>query len=440
MKSSKKVAVIGAGPMGLATAYELGKNGFYVDLFEKSEQLGGMTASFDFSGINIERFYHFHCTSDKDFFDLLDELNLKDKLVWKETKMCFWFNKRLQYWGNPLTLLKFRGISLVAKFRYGLHAFLSVKRSRAGTLDKKNAKDWIKLWVGQEAWDKLWKNLFLLKFYQYSDNLSAAWIWSRIRRIGRSRYSIMKEKLGYIEGGSDLWINEIARCIKAYGGNIYKNSQVHSIMSSENKKYLVSVLHNTDFMSEDYDAVISTVPLPYVPQIFGSLLPSEIKKNFESKNNIGCCCVIVKLKKALTDCFWCNTNDKEMDIPGIIEYTNLNSLQHRCHIVYVPYYVPTDNPLYKDDDLIFKNKVKVYFKMINPNLTDDDFIDIVVSKYEFAQPICEPNYLSSLPNYRIDKNIYIADTSYYYPEDRGISESIGFGRKIAKELVLDLEK
>ena len=77
--------------------------------------------------------------------------------------MCFWFNKRLQYWGNPLTLLTFRGISLVGKFRYGLHAVLSVKRSRAGTLDKKNAKDWIKLWVGQEAWDKLWKNLFLLK-------------------------------------------------------------------------------------------------------------------------------------------------------------------------------------------------------------------------------------------------------------------------------------
>ena len=27
----------------------------------------------------------------------------------------------------------------------------------------------------------------------------------------------------------------------------------------------------------------------------------------------------------------------------------------------------------------------------------------------------------------------VADTSYYYPEDRGISESIGFGRKMARE-------
>jgi len=29
--------------------------------------------------------------------------------------------------------------------------------------------------------------------------------------------------------------------------------------------------------------------------------------------------------------------------------------------------------------------------------------------------------------------LWLADTSYYYPEDRGISESIGFGRKMAKE-------
>jgi hypothetical protein len=31
------------------------------------------------------------------------------------------------------------------------------------------------------------------------------------------------------------------------------------------------------------------------------------------------------------------------------------------------------------------------------------------------------------------KGLWVADTSYYYPEDRGISESIDFGRKMAKE-------
>ena len=39
--------------------------------------------------------------------------------------------------------------------------------------------------------------------------LSAAWIWSRIRRIGRSRYSLFREKLGYLEGGSSILLNAL---------------------------------------------------------------------------------------------------------------------------------------------------------------------------------------------------------------------------------------
>jgi hypothetical protein len=33
------------------------------------------------------------------------------------------------------------------------------------------------------------------------------------------------------------------------------------------------------------------------------------------------------------------------------------------------------------------------------------------------------------------EGLWVADTSHYYPEDRGISESIGFGRAMAREAV-----
>ena len=59
----KPVAVIGAGPMGLAVGYELVKRGYKPVLFEAAERVGGMTVCFDFGGVEIERFYHFHCTS-----------------------------------------------------------------------------------------------------------------------------------------------------------------------------------------------------------------------------------------------------------------------------------------------------------------------------------------------------------------------------------------
>jgi protoporphyrinogen oxidase len=54
------------------------------------------------------------------------------------------------------------------------------------------------------------------------------------------------------------------------------------------------------------------------------------------------------------------------------------------------------------------------------------------SRYRFAQPICNPKHLETLPPAELPiKGLWVADTSYYYPEDRGISESIEFGRKLA---------
>lgn len=160
---NRKIAVIGAGPMGLAVAYQLVKDGYEPIVYEADDRVGGMTATFDFDGLEIERYYHFHCTSDVDFFKVLEELNLKDKLKWKSTKMGYWFNGKLQHWGNPIALLKFQGLSFIAKFRYGLHAFLSTKRDDWKPLEKYDAVTWIKKWVGNEAFEKLWSKLFCFK-------------------------------------------------------------------------------------------------------------------------------------------------------------------------------------------------------------------------------------------------------------------------------------
>ena len=192
---TKKIAVLGAGPMGLAAAYQLAKDGHCPVIFEADDRVGGMTACFNFNGIEIERFYHFHCTSDDALLNILDELKISPKMQWRETKMGYWYENKTQDWGNPFALLRFSGLSLIAKIRYGLFAFISSKRKRWDDLDKLDAASWIKKWVGDEAYTVMWKSLLELKFHHFSSNLSAAWIWSRIRRIGNSRYSIFKEKI-----------------------------------------------------------------------------------------------------------------------------------------------------------------------------------------------------------------------------------------------------
>ncbi len=426
---SQRIAVLGAGPMGLAVAYQLARDGHRPVVFEADDRVGGMTACFDFSGLQIERYYHFHCTSDSAFLQMLDELGIANQMHWVETKMGYWYQNRLQAWGNPFALLGFRGLSLIAKFRYGLHAFLCTKRTDWKPLDNVEATGWIRRWVGDEAWEVLWRRLFDYKFYDYSSNLSAAWIWSRIRRIGRSRYNLFREKLGYLDGGSTTLLNALKADIERHGGIIRLNSPAQKIQCEQGR---VTAVQTSEGL-ESFDKVISTVPLPYVPRLIPDL-PHEILQKFQALKNIAVVCVIAKLKKPLSKNFWLNVNDPEMDIPGLVEYSNLRPLDNS--IVYVPFYMPGEHPKFAEADEVFLEKVKTYLKKINPELHDDDFIDIRASRYRHAQPICDPGYLSKLPPTALPiKGLWVADTSYYYPEDRGISESIGFGRQLAREAV-----
>jgi protoporphyrinogen oxidase len=423
------VAVLGAGPMGLATAYQLARDGHHPIVYEADDRIGGMTAAFDFSGLKIERYYHFHCTSDHAFLKVLDELDLAHKMHWVPTKMGYWYLNQLQDWGNPVALLKFRGLGLIAKFRYGLHAFLSTKRDDWKSLDKVNAVQWIQRWVGPEAYEVLWRRLFDYKFYDYTSNLSAAWIWSRIRRIGRSRYNLFKEKLGYLDGGSETLLHAMHAEIKKHGGEVLLQLPVVKVIVEDGAVRGVQTINGIEI----FDTVISTIPLPYIPKVIPDL-PSEILVQFKAIKNIAVVCVIVKLRQPLTENFWLNTNDPEMDIPGIVEYTNLRPLEHS--IVYVPFYMPGEHAKFADPDEAFIEKVRKYFKKINPILKDEDFLDIRASRYRFAQPIGIPGYLETIPRAKLPiKGLWVADTSYYYPEDRGISESINFGRQMAQDAV-----
>lgn len=426
---SEQIAVLGAGPMGLAVAYQLARDGLQPIVFEADDRIGGMAACFDFNGLEIERYYHFHCTSDSALEEVLRELGIHHKLNWVSTKMGYWYQGRLQSWGTPMALLTFRGLGLVAKFRYGLHTFSSIKRNRWSKLDKKDAASWIRRWVGNEAFEVLWRDLFAYKFYHLANDVSAAWIWSRIRRIGRSRSSIFHEKLGYLDGGSQTVLNALSDEIIRLGGQIHLEQRVDRIVIE--KKVVTGVRTAERFYS--FEKVISTIPVPYLPQIVPEL-PDDITKNLQSLENIGVVCVIAKLKTPVTKYFWVNTNDPAMDIPGFVEYSNLRPLQN--HIVYVPFYLPHTHPNFEDSDVIFQNKVKSYLKMLNKDLNEEDFLEIRVNRYKYAQPICQPGHMSKLPPIQLPiEGLWAADTSYYYPEDRGISESIALGRKIARDAV-----
>lgn len=424
--SKLRVAVLGAGPMGLAAAYQAALDGRDVVVFEAADRIGGMAASFDFGGMQIERYYHFHCATDKAFLTTLRELGIEKSMHWANTRMGYFYKGKLYDWGSLVALLKFPDLSLIEKFRYGLHALAAARSDEWRELDRLPAKLWIRRWIGDHAYDVLWTQLFELKFHRYADQISAAWIWSRVRRVARSRDALMRERLGYLDGGSETLLNAMRDEIVRRGGEIrLSTAATRVVVENGSLKGL-----EAGGALERFDAVISTVPLPYAIDILRDL-PAEILERYRGVQYMGVVCVLAKLTRPLSDKFWINVNDPDMDIPGLVEYTNLRPMEHT--IVFVPYYLPVDHPKNREPDDVFLAKVRRYLRRINGELRDQDILDIRVHRYRYAQPICPVGFGRHLPDWKLPiENLFVADTSFYYPEDRGISESIELARSMAR--------
>ena len=428
------IAVVGGGPMGLAVAYQLALEGAKPVLMEADDRLGGMAASFQFAGQTLERYYHFHCLSDQAFFELLEELGLADQLRWKQTCMGFFVDGRLYRWGSAGSVLSFRRLPLLTRLRYLLHAARCLSLRRWQHLDGIRATDWLKRWLGPQGYALLWQKLFAYKFYEHSDTLSAAWIWSRIRRLGQSR-RWLKETLGYLEGGSQRWIDALEQRLRELGCDIQLSSPVQAIRSLGPGQGAVV---QTPAGERQFDAVISTVPLPLVaPMLQAGGADPALVARYSDQLSVACACVVLQTRQPITGNFWTNINDERFAIPGIIEFSNLRPLQG--HITYVPYYMPASHPDYQRPDEAFIADSIACLQAINPDLARADVLAAHCSRYRYAQPVCGTHFHQSLPPLQPLPGITTVDTTVYYPEDRGIAESVGYGRELARQVVQALQ-
>lgn len=425
-----KVVIIGAGAMGLTAAYHAAKAGHAVEVLEAGPEAGGMAAHFDFDGLSIERFYHFVCKADQPTFKLLDELGLADTMRWRSTSMGYFSGGKLHPWGDPVALLRYPGVSLLARIRYGLLAFVSTRRERWDALETQSAREWITRWSGREVYDKLWKPLFDLKFYEYADNVSAAWIWTRVKRIGRSRKSLFEEELGYIEGGSQTLVNRLVQRITEMGGTVHTGSPATRVITENGRVTGVETPNGV----HPADAVISTMPTPLVSGVVPDL-PDEWKAKYDAIANIGVCCLLFKLNKPVTPHFWVNVSEPDIPIPGIIEFSNLRPVPNGQSVVYVPYYMPVTNEKFGWDDDVLLDEAFAAIRRINPAIGADDVLARKVARLRHAQPICEPGFAAKIPPIQTPiAGLQIADTCFYYPEDRGISESVRLAEEMAARI------
>lgn len=425
----RSLVVLGAGAMGLAAAHHAlkGRGFARVTVLEAASEPGGMAAHFDLGGLSIERYYHFVCRSDFATFALMEELGIGDRMRWVPTSMGNFINGALHRWGDPVALLRAPFLNPVEKLRYGLFAFAATKRGGPGALENLRARDWITAWCGQGVWDKLWAPLFDLKFHELSDGISAAWIWTRLKRIGTSRRSLMQEELGYIEGGTETLVHALVRSIEARRGEILLSRPAARVAVEGGRAVGV---RDAAGGFHPADAVVSTVPTPLIPDLVPELPNLD---RYAAIQNIGVACVALRLSRSVAPHFWVNVSDPRIGFPGFVEFSNLRPAPGGDAVVYVPFYMPVTHPRWARSAEEIRDEAMAGLALVNPAATPDTLRAWYVGKLRHAQPVCPPGFAAMLPPVETPiAGLQIADTCFYYPEDRGISESVRFGREMAE--------
>jgi protoporphyrinogen oxidase len=435
-----KVAIIGGGAAGLSAGYELSKRGVDVELFERDNALGGLAGSFLLEGGYVEKFYHFICLHDTTYQTVLRELGLDHRLRWKLTEMGQFYQGNLYSFGRPTDLLFFPHLPWKDKIRFAT-AIMKIKASPWQDwkkIENLQVDDWLQNTFGHQVYSTLHEPMIRLKFGKYKAKLSAAWMWARIHRLGRSRTKIrQREKVGYVEGGSQIIMDALGDKIRNSGGVITLRASVDRLIFDGDRIRGLVVNGKEQF----FDAVISTVPLPAFLRLIPSTLQGEYWTRLRNIESIGVMCVFLRIKKSLTKFFWTNISDPNIQLAGLIEYTNLNPLSHLGgdSIVYLPQYLDSkDEKFQKPNEQIIEEYLG-YLKRINPDFSKDQVKEAFVFREKYAQPICEVGFTKDIPDYRTPlRGLYLTDSSQLHPDDRTISNSLGLGQSAAACILADI--
>jgi protoporphyrinogen oxidase len=186
-----------------------------------------------------------------------------------------------------------------------------------------------------------------------------------------------------------------------------------------------------------FDVIVSTTPLPVSVKLLEDTPRSYVEK-LAAIDYLGVVCMLLKLKRPLTDSFWVNVNDPRIIFNGLIEYSNLNPCEqyNGSRIVYIPYYLPGSEPRFGYSDEQLLAEYAGLLRLINPQFADDWIEEFAVFRDRYAQPVCTTNFARAVPPIQTPvRNLYLLDSTQIYPSDRTISGMIGLAEKACELIV-----
>ncbi|MDW8396486.1 MAG: NAD(P)/FAD-dependent oxidoreductase [Anaerolineae bacterium] len=424
------VAIIGAGATGLAAAYDLCRAGHRVVVFEAKPAPGGLAGGFrepnwDWS---LEYFYHHWFATDKDILRLADEVGVRDKVIFKRPLTVSYHNGAFYPLDSPQAVLRFPGLSPIAKIRFGLAvAYLKFVTNDWRRLECFTAHNWCLRWMGREAYRAVWQPLLEGKFGDLYDRVNMAWLWARIKARTPS--------LGTFEGGFQAFFDVLAARVQALGGEIRYNTPVAALRTEENRWRVIVPGEPCWF-----DRVLVTSSPRALTRLVPQL-PERYTQRLNALVSLGAVMVIFALDRPLSPkgYYWHNL-PKRAGFPflALCEHTNFAEARHfgGQHLIYCGDYLPPTHPYFSMSAAELRALFEPALKRVNPAFDTSWVQRVWVFREVYAQPVPFVNHSRCIPPLQTPlSGLLFASMSQVYPWDRGTNYAVRLGREAAKAML-----
>jgi protoporphyrinogen oxidase len=265
----KKIAVIGAGPAGLAAAYSLAKEGFGVDVYEAESQVGGMCKTIELWNCRVDLGPHRFFSVDPKVNRLwLEVVGSEYRMVNRLTRIYY----KKKYYDYPLKPLN-------AFSNLGpLETMKCLVSYGSQTVKTKATGDDFESWVV----NRFGRRLFNIFFKSYSEKLwgipcselDADFAAQRIKKlslyeavknafVGGNKHKTLVDEFAYPLQGTGMVYNKMAEKIASFGGNIFLKTPVKKVLVTGS---VAKGIELADGEVRYYDRIISTMPLTRLVQ------------------------------------------------------------------------------------------------------------------------------------------------------------------------------
>ena len=459
-----RVAVLGAGVAGLVCAYRLTQAGHVCDVYERWPGLGGQAATLDVGGGDLlERYYHHLFTSDRHIVALYEELGMGDELEWKPSSMAFFLEGRQWAFNGPLDLLRFGPLSPPARLRMGLAVLLLQKRSKdVAPFESITAREWIEKRMGRGPWRKVWGPLLRGKFGARAEDISMAWLWSKLTlRRQLEGDEAKQELLGYPAHSWELLFDALRDAIVAGGGRVLIDRPAAALRRGPGGEGFVVTAGAGGSFRAGHDprgfaratgagrggglrgrrrhgpqrrlrgaARRRPARARSAPEYLGRLAATEYHTAL---------CLLLELDRRFSPFYWTNIADPEVPFVGLVEHTNFISPERYGgrRFLYVANYLAPGDPLLalsEPEELLAAYMPGL--RRVQPEFSEDWIVARWLHREPAAQPIVTVGYHRRIPPLQTGvPGLVLANTTQIYPEDRGTNYSVRLGTDAARALL-----